>query len=313
MDNISNSTLIVILLIVVAIAVVAWFLFQKRRTETLRARFGPEYDRAISQHGNASRAENELEKRARRVSKFKIVDLSVADRDRFHNAWQEDQAKFVDSPNGAVVDADRIVTEVMQARGYPMGNFEQLAEDVSVDHPTVVENYRAAHLIAVRNDRGEASTEGDGVLPGPARRPAGRQAGKYYRGETMNSETMEKNLTTADLLPGDHGGDGTAAIAAAAAHHESDGSMPLFAPAEGERFRSHWKEVQTAFVDEPRQAVEQADQLVAEAIQSLAKVFADERSKLEREWSRGDDKVSTEDLRLALRRYRAFFDRLLSV
>jgi hypothetical protein len=90
-------------------------------------------------------------------------------------------------------------------------------------------------------------------------------------------------------------------------------SAPLFAADEGQRFRSQWTEIQTAFVDEPRKAVENADNLVAEAIQRLARIFADERAKLEHEWSRGDDKVSTEDLRIALRRYRSFFDRLLSV
>jgi hypothetical protein len=81
---------------------------------------------------------------------------------------------------------------------------------------------------------------------------------------------------------------------------------------EARDFRSHWEKVQAGFVDEPRQAVEEADKLVASAIKRLAEVFADERAKLEREWDRGDN-VSTEDLRIALRRYRAFFDRLLAV
>jgi hypothetical protein len=92
----------------------------------------------------------------------------------------------------------------------------------------------------------------------------------------------------------------------------SDGAEPLFPTGEAEGFKSRWVEVQTGFVDEPRNAVEQADGLVAEMMKRLAQVFADERSKLEEQWSRGDD-ISTEDLRQALRRYRSFFDRLLSV
>ncbi len=130
----------------------------------------------------------------------------------------------------------------------------------------------------------------------------------------MIEETKAKQLSTADFVPGGSAPvEGTADVISAAANSEQESSAPLFAAEEGQRFRSQWREVQTAFVDEPRKAVEQADHLVAEAIQTLAKVFADERAKLEHEWSRGDNKVSTEDLRLALRRYRSFFDRLLSV
>ena len=93
---------------------------------------------------------------------------------------------------------------------------------------------------------------------------------------------------------------------------ETDGATPLFPTDEAGGFRSRWTEVQTGFVDEPRSAVEQADSLVAEMMKRLAQVFADERGKLEEQWSRGDD-ISTEDLRQALRRYRSFMDRLLSV
>ena len=89
-------------------------------------------------------------------------------------------------------------------------------------------------------------------------------------------------------------------------------ASPLFPAGEATSFRARWSEAQTSFVDEPRHAVEQADGLVAEMMQRLATVFADERSKLEEQWSRGDD-ISTEDLRVAFRRYRSFFDRLLSV
>jgi len=95
-------------------------------------------------------------------------------------------------------------------------------------------------------------------------------------------------------------------------NREENGNAPLLIGNEAQDFRSKWERIQAGFVDEPRNAVEEADQLVASAIKRLAEVFAEERAKLEREWDRGDS-VSTEDLRLALRRYRSFFDRLLAV
>jgi hypothetical protein len=93
---------------------------------------------------------------------------------------------------------------------------------------------------------------------------------------------------------------------------DQNGAAPLFVPDEAQDFRSRWEKIQTGFVDDPRKSVEAADGLVAAAIKRLAEIFADERSKMEQEWGRGDN-VSTEDLRVALRRYRSFFDRLLSV
>jgi hypothetical protein len=140
----------------------------------------------------------------------------------------------------------------------------------------------------------------------------------------MKPETRESNISTADFVA--VGGnrerieernnvraENSAGAARAAEPSSDERSTPLFDSGEGERFRTHWTEIQTAFVDEPREAVKQADGLVAEVIQRLARSFADERAKMEHEWSRSDDGVSTEDLRIALRRYRSFFDRLLSV
>ena len=127
----------------------------------------------------------------------------------------------------------------------------------------------------------------------------------------MNT-TTEETLSTADLVKVPNR-DHPEPVPANGRYNGEEKSAPLFAADEGQRFRTQWSEIQTAFVDEPRSAVERADHLVAEAIQRLATVFADERANLERGWSAGDDKVSTEDLRIALRRYRSFFDRLLSV
>ena len=105
---------------------------------------------------------------------------------------------------------------------------------------------------------------------------------------------------------------GVARAAAAPASAQVEEAAPLFSPEEAKELRARWDAIQGAFVDEPRRAVEQADSLVAGAMKRLAEMFADERAKLEGQWDRGDD-VSTEDLRLALRRYRSFFGRLVSV
>ncbi|MGE5361394.1 MAG: hypothetical protein ACM3NQ_20445 [Bacteroidales bacterium] len=93
---------------------------------------------------------------------------------------------------------------------------------------------------------------------------------------------------------------------------ENAAASPLFAPEEGQGYRTRWDAIQTGFVDEPRKAVEEADALVADVMKRLAEGFAKERTKLESQWDRGD-KISTEDLRLALRRYRSFFQRLLNI
>lgn len=153
------------LLIVIAaliLAVVIMFTIaanQRRRSDLLRERFGPEYNRTVDELGDRRRAEAELAARTQRVRAFDLHPLSEAERNRFSEAWRATQARFVDDPSGAVKEADRLVGEAMRARGYPVGDFEQRAADVSVDHAQVVQNYRAAHDIALRNDRGKATTE----------------------------------------------------------------------------------------------------------------------------------------------------------
>jgi hypothetical protein len=131
-----------------------------------------------------------------------------------------------------------------------------------------------------------------------------RDAGKTAAARPMTEPTT--------ATPGATGHAASNPTAANRGQHSPTDAIPLFPAGEATSFRARWSEAQTSFVDEPRHAVEQADGLVAEMMQRLAKVFADERSKLEEQWSRGDD-ISTEDLRVALRRYRSFFDRLLSV
>jgi FtsZ-interacting cell division protein ZipA len=155
-----NVVLIVVVAIaVVALVAVAWILFRKARTKKLRARFGPEYDRAVTQIGDWRKAEDELQAREKRVEKLKIRTLSPDEQRRFAERWAGAQARFVDDPKGAVADANGLIKEVMQACGYPMGDFEQRAADISVDHPQVVTNYRAAREIAMRSAEGKANTE----------------------------------------------------------------------------------------------------------------------------------------------------------
>jgi hypothetical protein len=155
------QTMWIVIAIVVAVAAVAgWMLLRKRRTENLRQQFGPEYERAVRQvGGNVGKAESALETRARRVEKLHIRLLSTDDATRFNTAWRRVQTQFVDDPKAAVSEADRLVGEVMQARGYPVGDFDRRVEDISVDHPNVVMNYRAARDIAQEHARGRASTE----------------------------------------------------------------------------------------------------------------------------------------------------------
>ena len=156
-----DNTLVWVLLVValVAVAVAAWMFMQKRKTEQLREDFGPEYGRAVEEHGDQRQAESALEARRERVEQLHIRPLSPSDREGFAESWRAAQARFVDDPAAAISEADRLVGEVMQARGYPVGDFEQRAADVSVDHPRVVEHYRAAHTIAMRNEDGHADTE----------------------------------------------------------------------------------------------------------------------------------------------------------
>jgi hypothetical protein len=147
-------------LIVALIAVIAWASAQRRRKESLRLqqRFGPEYVRLVNELGRP-KAEAELAAREKRVATLTLDPLPAADAAKFREAWVAIQARFVDDPKTSVVEADHLVYDLMAKRGYPMGDFERRAADISVDHPSVVSNYRAARAIALRDERGEASTE----------------------------------------------------------------------------------------------------------------------------------------------------------
>jgi hypothetical protein len=158
-----STTAIILVCCVIVIAVVAigaTMFGRKRRSEKLRTRFGSaEYDRALQAGDSRRQAEAGLDKRTDRVEGLRIRPLGSGDRARFVESWSRVQARFVDSPGGAVTEADQLLGDVMSTRGYPMSDFEQRAADISVAYPLVLENYRTAHGIAVRQTSGKASTE----------------------------------------------------------------------------------------------------------------------------------------------------------
>jgi hypothetical protein len=154
-----TTTLMIVALVVLVLALGGMLLMQKRRSGHLRSRFGPEYERALEETGDKRKAEADLQQREKRVQKLSIRPLESAERERFTNDWRRIQAEFVDDPKGSLTHADVLLQELMSTRGYPVKNFEEAAADISVDHPTVVQNYRSGHDIAVRHERGEADTE----------------------------------------------------------------------------------------------------------------------------------------------------------
>jgi hypothetical protein len=155
----STSTLVVLIIAVVAIAFAAVMFFQRQKTRKLKTKFGPEYDRLADREGSPRRAEAILDSRQKRVEKLDIRRLGHEECDRFAAEWRAAQEQFVDDPGRAVVVADQLVNEALRARGYPMGEFEQQAADISVEHPRVVADYRAAHDIATQAERGSVTTE----------------------------------------------------------------------------------------------------------------------------------------------------------
>ena len=156
-----NPTLIAIIVVaVLVVAAAAMMISRSRQRDRLRKDFGPEYDHQLREaEGDRSKAEAALLQREKRVDKLDIRPLAPEQRARFADEWQQVQAKFVDDPQRSIALADALVAEVMKARGYPVEDFEQRAGDLSVEHPGLVQNYRAAHEIAVRHGRGEGDTE----------------------------------------------------------------------------------------------------------------------------------------------------------
>jgi hypothetical protein len=155
----NTGLLITILVIVVIVLLVAVLLGQRRRSQRLQQQFGPEYQRTVARTGDQRTAEADLAGRQQRRQQLHIIALDPAARDRYLEAWRVTQGRFVDDPAAATREADILVAQVMRDRGYPVDDFEQRAADVSVDHPQVAENYRAAHAVHQANEQGLASTD----------------------------------------------------------------------------------------------------------------------------------------------------------
>lgn len=153
----TEIVLAALVLLLAGVAVALWM--RSRRSEALKSQFGPEYARAVHEVGDERKAETMLSERQKRVSSYTIKPLTQEMCNHFVETWRAVQAQFVDDPSYAVTRADDLLGEVMLARGYPVHDFSQRTEDLSVDHPDVVQHYRTAHEIALNQSRGQASTE----------------------------------------------------------------------------------------------------------------------------------------------------------
>ena len=201
---------VIIAVVVVIILVLVYSAWQKRRRTALQSKFGPEYGRALNESDNRRQAEKELLERQKRHESLDLKELDPATRERHMQSWSQTQARFVDAPAEAVRDADRLVGQVMTDRGYPMDNFEQRSADISVDHPDVVENYRAAHAISLASDHEQATTEDL------------RQAMVHYRSlfETLLGTAANSSSSSGDGTAGN----GASSSGAVTSEAPSDGS-----------------------------------------------------------------------------------------
>jgi hypothetical protein len=150
---------VIVAVVIIVVLLVAYAAWQRRQRSSLQTKFGPEYDRAVTESDSRRQAEKDLLERQKRHEALNLTELEPATRERHMESWRQTQSRFVDAPAEAVRDADRLVGQVMTDRGYPMDNFEQRSADISVDHPDIVENYRAAHGISLASDHGQATTE----------------------------------------------------------------------------------------------------------------------------------------------------------
>jgi hypothetical protein len=190
----TNIVVSIVIGVAVLIVIIALLIIRKRKSDQLKQHFGPEYDRVVQQHGGPRRAEAILAEREKRVEKFSLRPLPPGEWERYLEEWASVQKRFVDDPSLAVTEADALVTRVMAARGYPMGDFEQRAADISVNHPGVVQNYRSAREIVVRHVKRQSTTEDL------------RQAMVYYRSlfdellATTNPQTTTTNPQTIGVI-----------------------------------------------------------------------------------------------------------------
>lgn len=161
---------------------------RRARSESLRNKFGNEYDHAVHEHGSRKKAERDLIERTEQVKKYNIVPLQASDRDRFRADWRKVEQHFLERPTTAVVEADELVADIMRTRGYPMGDFDRHAADLSVTHPRIVEHYRAGHRVI-------------GGAPGSASTEDLRQAMLHYR--ALFDELIDDRVGNDDVVTND--------------------------------------------------------------------------------------------------------------
>ena len=161
METLDTQTWIILAAAVAVglVAIGAWLYTRRKQSHRLQEHFGLEYDRTVNELGGRTKGESDLKAREKRVERLEILPLAPSEAARFTEAWRALQSRFVDNPKGVVVQAEQVVRELMEKRGYPMGDFERRAGDISVDHPDVVANYRSAQAIALREQKGMADTE----------------------------------------------------------------------------------------------------------------------------------------------------------
>ena len=215
----TTVVIVVVVVIVLALLVLGGLaIARRRRTKQLREQFGPEYDRVLSETGSRAETEKALRTRAERRDELELHSLDESSRDRYRGEWQQVQRSFVDDPGGSVDRADGLVTEVMRARGYPVEDFDQRAEVLSVDHPRVVEHYRAARQVRDAHRNGQVGTEdlraavtsyrdlvdalldeGDGG--GDGDRDGGGRSGRHSHGDGISGRRDDRQDGSGD--PGD--------------------------------------------------------------------------------------------------------------
>jgi cytoskeletal protein RodZ len=159
----SVYTIIIVVLVLVIVGLILALVFSQRQRAKLskkyQDKFGPDYDATVKTMGNETKAQKEMDNRQKHVDSLDIRSLTLNEREKYLSEWKAVQAKFIDQPGPATVEADHLIMEVMQLRNYPVSNFEQRAADISINYPELVTNYRLARAIAIKNEQHEADTE----------------------------------------------------------------------------------------------------------------------------------------------------------
>ncbi len=228
----TNTAIVLGVMVMLALLAVATVFLRKRSADRVRLRFGPEYERTVEAAGGRRKAQAELHQRQKRVRRFAIKSLTSEEREHYMPLWAEIQTQFVDDPKAAVISADQLLAKVMTHRGYPAGDFEQRSADLSVDHPVAVQRYRTAHDIAVRDSRGEASTEDLRQAMLCFRTLFRELIGQPVVHEPITEDPSEDEIPAADGSPIDEPAPTEAAPAAEAMIDESE---PAIQPVLGEK------------------------------------------------------------------------------